>query len=737
MQKVLHRLAEAQKNLFERNLYVVVGGLSAGFVLPEDRWIFITEEEIFGPRRRLRTSRVSRREPFAVGLADLSEGDFVVHRDHGIGRYMGTEVLRIGDTAEEYLKVLYAEDQRLFIPMSSITLLQKYLGIGDSVPALDRMGGQTWKKTKSKIKKELKEIADALLALYAKREVASGHSFSTPNHFYDEFVDAFEFEETEDQRKSIDEVARDMELPRPMDRLVCGDVGYGKTEVAMRAAFKAVMDGKQVAVLVPTTLLAQQHYQTFTDRFRSFPVTIEMLSRFKTPAEQKEIVTRLNEGKVDIVIGTHRLLQKDIRFKDLGLLVIDEEHRFGVGHKEKLKTFRETVDVLTLTATPIPRTLHISLMGIRDMSVITTPPQDRLAIKTVVCKFDQAVIRQAILREMERGGQVFFVHNRVESIHAMGSLIKRLVPKARLAVAHGQMPEKDLESIMIRYVRREFDVLLSTTIIESGLDIPNANTIIINRADKFGLAQLYQLRGRVGRDRHRAYGYLLVPGMDALTPTAKKRLKAIQELSELGAGFQLAVRDMEIRGVGNILGPQQSGQICAVGFETYCHLLEEAIQDVKGTAEKEKLPETTVKLGYTGSIPSDYIPDVNQRMEWYRTLFALESDERFQTVRGEILDRYGKPPEEMERLFSLVRLRCLGRGLGIERMELDSDKVYLFFNRNTPVNREKLLEMIGQRRNWFRLISEDALQYFLKGEGWREVSDHVISGLIRLRTICD
>jgi len=662
-----------------RIMVTVDGRFSSGFVSERLKLSLTTEEEIFGRSRLAGKKRAQRREAvFSSAFSDIAPGDYVVHRDHGIGVYNGIRNVSVGakDESDEYLELEYAESQLLFLPLSSVYLVEKYSGGGGARPALDRMGGKTWQKTREKVRKGIFEMAGELLEIYAKRQTGTGYRFSTDNVLNSEFADSFEYSETDDQASAIDDVLRDMASDKPMDRLVCGDVGYGKTEIAMRAAFAASLDGKQTAILAPTTLLARQHWENFSRRMSKFGITVEMLSRYVTPQQQKETIEKIRNGKVDVVIGTHRILQKDIVFGDLGLIIIDEEQRFGVAHKEKLKKLRATVDVLTLTATPIPRTLHMSISGIRDISIINTPPPNRLSIKTLIRRKGDEVIKEAVNRELSRGGQIFFVHNSVETIHGAGSHLKSIVPNARIMVAHGQMNSADLEKAMEAFVHHRVDILLCTTIIESGLDIPNANTIIVNRADKFGLAQLYQLRGRVGRDKHRAYAYLLVP--DSLTPIARKRIKAIEELSELGSGFKLASRDMEIRGTGNLLGSQQSGQVSAVGFETYCRMLSEAVEEIR-TGKASSKVETELDLEFAGKIEESYIPALDQRMDFYNRLYRCESPEELEQITGEITDRYGQPPEKAQKLFDAMLLRIAGSRLGISKLSLKGSALTLAF----------------------------------------------------------
>jgi len=592
-------------DLYPSTLKLVVGHLSAGFFLKNLSLGFITEEEIFGKTTYHPVKRAKLR-PFLTSFEDLKISDHVVHLHYGIGRFLGLQRLIIGGFETDFLVIEYADGGKVYVPLDHLDLVQKYIGAEGSLPKLDRLGTTTWDRTKQRVKKEIQRMTHELLDLYATRKITEGFPFSADNLTHKEFEATFEYEETPDQIRAIEEVKADMELPRAMDRVVCGDVGYGKTEVAMRAAFKSVLDDKQVALLVPTTLLAQQHFQTFSRRFSTFPVRVEMLSRFRTPKEQKTIVQDLAQGKVDIIIGTHRVLQKDISFRDLGLVIIDEEQRFGVSHKEQFKQLRKTVDALTLTATPIPRTLQMSFMGVRDLSIIDTPPPDRLSIKTFITHFDKKVIREAILRELGRGGQVFFVHNRVKGIERMAHFLKEGIPEAKIVIAHGQMKEQDLERVMRNFLEKEANLLITTAIIESGLDIPEANTIIINRADQFGLADLYQLRGRVGRSRSQAYAYLLIPDSSTLTGEAKKRLEALQEFSELGGGFKIAARDLEIRGAGNLLGSKQSGHIAAIGFELYLQMIEQTAQELKGKIPEEEI-EPSLNLRVTAYLPSELI----------------------------------------------------------------------------------------------------------------------------------
>jgi transcription-repair coupling factor (superfamily II helicase) len=590
------------------------------------------------------------------------------------------------------------------------------------------MGGASWQRVKESVRAALREMAEGLLKLYAQRAVAEGHSFTADSPWQREFEAAFRFEETPDQLRAIEEVKRDMQTDRPMDRLVAGDVGYGKTEVALRAAFKAVADGCQVAVLVPTTVLAQQHWSTFTDRFSPFPARVELLSRFRSAKEQKTVVAGLRQGSVDVVIGTHRLLSKDVVFKNLGLLIIDEEHRFGVAHKERMKQLRASVDVLALTATPIPRTLYMALSGVRDMSAIETPPLDRLPIETVVRRFSKAVIKEALERELARGGQVFFVHNRVQSLTSMARFIQELVPDARVIMGHGQMSERELEATMVRFVSGQADVLVSTAIVESGLDIPASNTIIINRADRFGLAQLYQLRGRVGRERLQAFCYLLVPADGRVDEQAQRRLRALQELTELGSGFKLALRDLEIRGAGNLLGAEQHGHIAAVGYDLYSKLLAEAVQELRGDKTGIAV-EPVISVPVEGFLPEEYVPEVNQRLAFYKRLAGVAGDDELLDLRAELQDRFGPLPALAEQLLDIVRIRSAARALGVERVEAGHGKAVITFSPSTSIEPSRLVAAIQASRGRLRMRREFTLEAAIAAGGWPATRDSLLGVL--------
>ncbi|MBE0597938.1 MAG: transcription-repair coupling factor [Desulfuromonadales bacterium] len=669
---------------------LLLGELGSGFRLPDERLAVVTEEEIFGRRVRRRGAAEARARALLSSLAELKEGDYVVHTDHGIGLYRGLVHLQTGGVEGDYLLLEYAGEDRLYLPVERIEKVQKYVGGEGYQPRLDKMGGSGWEKAKVRARAAVEELARELLKIYARRQMAQGFRYSPPDRLFREFEAAFPYEETADQLTAIEEVLTDMGSEQPMDRLICGDVGYGKTEVAIRAAFKAALDGRQVAVLVPTTVLARQHWETFRQRFANYPVVVEMVSRFRSAAEQKEILTRAAAGKIDILIGTHRLLQRDVKFRDLGLVIIDEEQRFGVAHKEKLKKLRAEVDLLTLTATPIPRTLHMGLMGLRSLSVIDTPPVDRLAIRTYVTRFDDDLIAEAIRRELRRGGQVFFVHNRVQSIDAMADHVRRLVPEAKVAVGHGQMGEKALEGVMLEFMEATTNVLVCSTIIENGLDIPRANTIIVNRADCFGLSQLYQLRGRVGRSDRRAYAYLLIPGEGSLTREARQRLRVLQELTELGAGFRIASHDLELRGAGDLLGGNQSGQIAAIGFEMYAELLEETVRELQGLGREEKI-DPEIRLGLSAFLPEKYVPDPNQRLVLYKRLAAAEEEASVYLLADELRDRYGELPEAAQTLLETMKLRVLMKRLKVEAADYDGRQLVFSFHADTPAPPEKIL----------------------------------------------
>ena len=674
-------------------LVCIPSEISAGFRLRDPSLAVYSESEIFGEEKRSAVSRGRPSEAFLSDLRDLKLGDAVVHRDYGIGLFQGLTRMAVEGEEREFMEIGYAEEKRLLLPVERLDLVQKYSGVEGVQPALDKLGGAGWARRKSSVKKAMKDMSGELLKLYARRSLAEGFAFSRDSPWQKEFEDAFEYEETPDQAQAIADVKRDMLQPRPMDRLLCGDVGYGKTEVAMRAAFKAVLDGKQVALLAPTTILADQHYRTFQRRFASFPVTIELLSRFRSRAEQKAIVEKVAAGSVDILIATHRMLAKDLAFRDLGLLIVDEEQRFGVAQKERLKEWKASIDVLSMSATPIPRSLHLGLSGLRDLSIIETPPRDRLAIETQVVPAKPEVIREAIEAEIERGGQVFFVHNRVETIGRVREMLEELLPGVRIAVAHGAMREAELEKAMMRFYSRDADVLLATTIIENGLDIPTANTMLIDRAEMYGLAQLYQLRGRVGRSDKPAYAYLLVPENISLSETARRRLASIQEFCDLGAGFRIAAKDLEIRGSGNILGAEQSGHIASVGFEMYLSMLEETVREIKG---EEIRPEraVTLSLGLDLTIPHAYVADENWRMMIYKKVARAKDDAELEEVRREISDRFGEPPPALGRLIEYSRLRNRAERVGVTTVTRQAGRVHLRLAEDARVDGERLAALV-------------------------------------------
>ncbi|HEX5733709.1 MAG TPA: transcription-repair coupling factor [Blastocatellia bacterium] len=734
------------------NRIVTVARLSNGFALPTAGLSLLVESDLFGdleraaPRREplKRARRQRKASAFLSDLGDLKVGDYIVHVDHGIGQFQGLQQITTAGAAtgnvaagleraaagvREFMLLTYADGARLYVPVERLDLVQRYSAGEGHEPQLDRLGGVGWQKAKARAKRALRDMAEELLKLYAERRLVLGHAYGEDTPWQQEFEDAFEYQLTPDQEATIEDVKSDMRTAQPMDRLVVGDVGYGKTEVAMRAAFKAVMEGKQVALLAPTTVLVYQHYKTFQKRFSAFPMRIEMLSRFRTAKEQKEVVKAIEAGAVDIVIGTHRLLSKDISFKDLGLLVVDEEQRFGVAHKERIKQMRKKVDVIAMSATPIPRTLNMSLAGLRDMSVIETPPRDRLAIQTHVVQFSDAVIRSAIELELQRSGQVFFVHNRVETIYAIAELIGRLVPQARMGVGHGQMAERELEDVILKFIRHEIDMLVSTTIIENGIDIPLANTIIINRADMYGLSQLYQLRGRVGRSNRRAYAYLLIPSEEGLTPIARRRLAAIREFSDLGAGFRIAALDLELRGAGNLLGGQQSGHIDAIGFDLYTQMLERTVRELKGEPVEDEV-STAINLGVSIRIPEEYIYDASQRLRTYKRISSAESEAELADIHAEIADRYGPISETVENLFEYAQLRREASRLGVVSIDREGDRLAVKFSEQARIDPDKLIAMISSGAASFtpagvlrlKLASQDDDAVF---EEVRQLLDHL------------
>jgi transcription-repair coupling factor (superfamily II helicase) len=693
------RLAEESSGSSAPPMVLVKAPLAEGVSFPNSHLILYGNADIFEtvpppqrPRSRPKTAS------FFSDFSDLKPGDFVVHVDHGIGQFDGLRQVTVEGANGEFMLLRYAGDAKLYVPLARLDLVQKYQSLGGVTPNLDRLGTAIWDARKTRVRKSVSDMAAQLLALYAERKATPGHAFPPDSNWQREFEDAFEFEETPDQKRAIEDLKRDMESTVPMDRLLCGDVGYGKTEVAMRGAFKAISDGKQVAVLAPTTVLAFQHYETFRRRFAAFPVRIDMLSRFRSEKEQKKTLEELDAGRVDIVIGTHRLLSRDVKFHDLGLLVVDEEQRFGVAHKERLKEIRKNVAVLTMSATPIPRTLHMSLVGLRDMSLIETPPKDRLAIQTTVAPFSETLVQRVIEEELARDGQVFFVHNRVESIASLATMIQRLVPRARVVVGHGQMREAALEKVMLKFIRNEADVLVSTTIVENGLDIPRANSIIINRADRMGLSELYQLRGRVGRSNQRAYAYLLVPPDKTLTSIARQRLAALKEFSDLGAGFRIAALDLELRGAGNLLGGEQHGHIEAVGFDMYCQMMERAVAERKGEAVTPER-RATLNLGQEIRIPPEYIESENLRLRIYKRIAAVASETERDEVRRELEDRFGPPPPAVANLLDYAVLKALAEKLLVASIDRRGDQIGIKFYDDTPLGPEHLVKLIRKRRD--------------------------------------
>jgi transcription-repair coupling factor (superfamily II helicase) len=711
------------------SITLVRGSLSQGWIAKQKvtPTALFSDAEIFGftKKRRIAQKRPMRHEAF---LSEFSPGEYVVHIDHGIAKFSGVTKMSLDGKERDYLILQYAEGDRLYLPPDQLDRISRYIGPGGYLPTLSRLGTQEWLRTKQRVKQAAGVLARELLAIHATRELSSGFAFSPDTTWQQELEASFPYIETPDQLEAVNQVKEDMERPRPMDRLICGDVGYGKTEVALRAAFKAVMDGTQVALLVPTTVLAQQHFNTFCQRLGAFPIRVEMLSRFRSPAEQHQIITGLKSGAVDICIGTHRLLQKDVCFKNLGLVIIDEEQRFGVAHKERLKQLKKEIDVLTLSATPIPRTLHMSLTGIRDLSTMETAPDLRLPIKSYVAEYDDRLIREAILRELERDGQVFFVHNRVRSIPAVAEKLIRLVPEARIAVAHGQMPEEALESVMLDFTMSKIDVLVCTTIIESGLDLPNVNTLIVNDSDKLGLTQLYQLRGRVGRGATRAYAYFLYPKLKRLTVAARKRLRTIFEATELGSGFRIAMRDLEIRGAGNLLGPEQSGHMGAVGFELYCRLLAEAVEELKaereGRAFSPRPQAPTIDLPLAAYIPTEYITDLGTRLALYQRLAKVSSAQEVKDIEHEFRDRFGAVPSPTRNLLYLVRIKALGAQAGIQAISMERNQVLLKLAQGVKVDRA-----LWQRSSGGKLkVGTNQLRLDIKqlGSRWPEVVEEVL-----------
>lgn len=698
------------------SIYITTGHLTSGFEFTAWRLVVFTEHELYNQPKKRMPRRMFQEGKKVTVLEDLHSGDYVVHVNHGIGRYTGIEKLVVGESEKDYLVIKYQGEDKLYVPTDQVGFLQKYSYQEGQSPKLSRLGGNEWNRVKSKVKSSVKDLAQQLLVLYAVREAQPGHAFAPDTPWQNEFEDAFPYEETDDQLKSIREVKRDMEKTRAMDRLLCGDVGYGKTEVAIRAAFKAALDGRQTAVLVPTTVLAQQHYNTFRERFEGFPVTVDVLSRFRSVKDQKEILKNLELGRIDVIIGTHRLLSKGIAFRNLGLLIIDEEQRFGVVHKERLKNLKKTVDVLTLTATPIPRTLQMSLAGVRDMSIIETPPEDRYPVQTFVVEYSPQLVREAIRRELGRGGQVYYVHNRVEDIERTLRELQELIPEARVGVAHGQMPELQLENVMLDLMEGNLDVLVCTTIIESGLDIANVNTLIIDEADKLGLSQLYQLRGRVGRSNRVAYAYLTYKKDKVLSEIAEKRLNAIREFTELGSGLKIAMRDLEIRGSGNILGAEQSGQIAAVGFDLYCRMLEEAVREAKGEeVQEEKI--VTIDIQVRAYISQEYISDNSTKIDFYQRINAVKKQEELDLLAEELKDRFGDLPEPLVNLLKIAAIKLVATASKVSSITQEKELIKITMEEDHGLTGNKLMELARRYRRQVSFNASKGLEVLVNIQG--------------------
>ena len=725
-QRVRALLGDAAR---DDRLRVVPQSISAGFALPEAKIVVIQENEIFGRKRRLPRAAASVKSEAIDSFVDLSAGDYVVHVNYGIGRYHGLQRMRVLGNERDYIDLEFGGEEHVYLPIEQVNLIQRYVGKEGRAPKLDRIGGKAWDARKAKVRKSVEELAERLVHLYARRKQAQGTAFETDTDWQAQFEAGFPFQETDDQIRCIEEVKADMEAPSPMDRLVCGDVGFGKTEVALRAAFKAVMGGRQVAVLTPTTILAEQHFETFGERFGAFPARVEMLSRFRSKQEQRAVVEAVAAGAVDVVVGTHRLIQKDVKFKNLGLLVIDEEQRFGVKHKERLKELKTNIDCLTLTATPIPRTLHMSLTRIRDMSIITTPPQNRLPIETFIQEFDEELVADAVRKELARRGQVFYLHNRVRSIREVRGFLTRLLPEASIDFAHGQMDERELEEVMHRFVGGEFEVLVATSIIENGLDIPNVNTIVIDRADMFGIAQLYQLRGRVGRSDKPAYAYLFYPKERALSELAMKRLRIISDFTDLGAGFKVAMKDLEVRGAGNLLGGEQSGDILAVGYDMYVRLLDQAIAALnaggKGRGVDLEAPDVYLELEYAGYIPDDYISEPVVKMEVYKKISGVTSAAELEHVHGELTDRFGPLPDVVLSLLSIAEIRIACRRLAVSSLREQRGVVRVEFARMQQVSVDKVMRLLAESNGGARMdpARPNCLLIDTGGIGLREKSE--------------
>jgi transcription-repair coupling factor (superfamily II helicase) len=706
---------------------VTHGSLNKGFEYPAIGLVVVSDKEVFGLDRKQKKSAHKAKGSKINVFTDLNLGDYVVHQSHGIGQYVGIEKLVVDNVKKDYLKIRYQEGDFLYIPTSQMDLIQKYIGAEGRAPRLNKLGGGDWAKTKKKVKESLRELAGELIKLYAQRQALKGFAFSEDTVWQKQFEEMFPYDETGDQLKCIEEIKRNMESARPMDRLLCGDVGFGKTEVAIRAIFKAAMDGKQIAYLVPTTVLAQQHYLNFKERMKDFPVTVEMISRFRTVAEQRHILKELKTGNVDVLIGTHRLLQKDIQFKDLGLLIVDEEQRFGVLHKESIKNIKPNIDVLTLTATPIPRTLHMSLVGVRDISVIEDPPEERYPVQTYVMEYNADVIRDAVVRELSRNGQVFYLYNRVRSIDVKAAQIQAMVPEARIAVAHGQMEERQLEDIMLSFINGEYDILVCTTIIESGLDMPNVNTIIVEDADRMGLAQLYQLRGRVGRSNRLAYAYITYRKDKVLAEIAEKRLQAIKEFTELGSGFKIAMRDLEIRGAGNLLGPEQHGHIESVGYDMYCRLLDEAVKELKGESVAKEDFDVTIDINISAYIDDEYINEENQKIEMYKKIASIQNEQDVTDIQDELIDRYGDLPAPVSSLVTIAYIKALAKDIGFSSVTEKNGSVIFQLGNGEHMNIEVISKLSGRykRQLLFNAGSSPYLMYRTSGINREKILDNI------------
>ncbi|MHB8829417.1 MAG: transcription-repair coupling factor [Syntrophales bacterium] len=714
-------LAEIEADAEAGAVTIMAGRISGGFCLSAMKLAVLSEEEIFGKKAFRRQVRRVREGYFLKSFGELSEGDFVVHTEHGIGRYRGLQKLAAGGIENDFLLIEYQGNDRLYIPVDRIDQLQRYIGAEGFVPKVDKLGGISWETMKERVRESVREMAEELVAIYAAREAIEREPFAAPDRLYEEFCAAFEFEETPDQAKAIEDIHLDMNGVKPMDRLICGDAGFGKTEVAMRASFRAALNGRQVAMLVPTTILAEQHYQTFSGRMKNYPLRVEVLNRFRNKAEQKEIVEGLAKGTVDIVIGTHRLLQKDVSFRDLGLVIVDEEQRFGVADKEKLKKLRKLVDVITLSATPIPRTLHLSLVGIRDLSIMNTPPESRLPVKTYVIEFNEEIIKDAIRGELARGGRAFFLHDRVRSIFTMARLIQKLVPEANVGVVHGQMKPSEIEGAMKRFIRGEDNVLVCTTIIGAGLDIPSANTIIINRADRFGLSQLYQIRGRVGRSKEESFAWLLVPQGAMLSRDAQKRLQVIMDFTEAGSGYRIASNDLEIRGAGNMLGTSQSGHVSAVGYELYTEMMENAIREIKGAPAPEEEIRPEINLGIPAFIPESYMADEHQRLVSYKKISLALTEEELYAIRQELRDCYGNVPAEVDNLIGVIGIRNLLKTVRGRKMGYDGNQMSLLLQSNSPIEPARIMELYRGKRRGVRLTPDNKLTIPMPGVAGAEI----------------